>query len=52
MRCDEDCLNCKYSDCIITSYNLKSLRLMDKRKRKNLQANQPKWDVKPKEGIK
>lgn len=32
MICDEDCLNCKYTDCIIIDHNLKSLRLIDKRK--------------------
>lgn len=44
MICNEDCLNCKYSDCIIRDHNLKSLRLMDKRKNK-----EEKSKTKPKE---
>lgn len=32
MKCNGDCFNCIYDDCILSDSNIKSLRLADKRK--------------------
>lgn len=32
MKCNGDCFNCLYDDCILTENNIKSLRLADKKK--------------------